>query len=285
MRRSIVLISAYLTLAGAVASPSSSSGASSATPPSVPASAVPPTSALGFRPACVKPADHDEADLCEQIRMADAAEGSLFWLKAQFWLGLVGAAGLLLTLYYTAKSARAAADAANANLEAVRLSRRGFVAIKSFTFHRATWFANQEKVEGFYIRPVVSNLGNGPAVITSTIVSTRVIETPQAPTIEWSDTLTPPDQSLFLGPGVDLFGHDIVINLLSLSKIYSGDIRVLYMFKYRYRDMFSKESAFCTESCFELRPMGDPVAVFKDATLSPSQYIQMEARGEYGSAS
>src|SRR5215204_90604 len=36
------------------------------------------------KPKCEGPQNHDEADLCQQVRMAAAAEDSVFWARLQF---------------------------------------------------------------------------------------------------------------------------------------------------------------------------------------------------------
>jgi len=66
-------------------------------------------------PKCANPQSHDEADLCEQRRSANAAEDVVFLNKIQIALGVVGAAFLFWTLYLTRVSARATVDAANAS--------------------------------------------------------------------------------------------------------------------------------------------------------------------------
>lgn len=65
-------------------------------------------------PECSKPQNHDEADLCEQRRMAKAAEDAVWLGKVQLGVGVVGAFLLFLTLYYSRKATNAAMLAAKA---------------------------------------------------------------------------------------------------------------------------------------------------------------------------
>ena len=235
---------------------------------------------------CAAPADHVIADLCEQHRMADAAEHAVAWQRAQFWLSLFGTFGLVVTILYTAKATRAAADAATASGQAVQLSRRGFVGIKNFTFHRATWTAeDQGKVEGFKIVPVLGNMGTGPALITATVVHTRTKRLGDTTPFDWGHSPPNHELKILLGPGVEVFERALMVNLLSLQLVHRGELRVLYMFKHQYTDVFDEKQRYHSDSCFELRVLTDPETVFRDQSLSPSQYFVMEARGEYGSAS
>jgi hypothetical protein len=66
---------------------------------------------------CAKPKNHDEADLCEQRRMSQAAENGVDLSKIQIALGILGATLVLWSLYYTRVAAIAAKDAANSALE------------------------------------------------------------------------------------------------------------------------------------------------------------------------
>jgi hypothetical protein len=72
---------------------------------------------------CERPKDHDAADLCEQRRMANAAEETVWWSRLQTWLGGVGFVAVIGSLIFTALAAFAAtrqakiAEVAFTNLE------------------------------------------------------------------------------------------------------------------------------------------------------------------------
>jgi hypothetical protein len=53
-----------------------------------------------YKPDCNDPKDREDADLCEQRRMAQAAENSLFLSTIQIFLGIAGSGLLLWTLFY-----------------------------------------------------------------------------------------------------------------------------------------------------------------------------------------
>jgi hypothetical protein len=79
-----------------------------------------------------------DQELAVQLRMADLTERGLRYTKSQFWLSLVGIAGLLTTLLFTAIATRAASKAASAAADSLPLQGRGHLGVSKFTFHRAT---------------------------------------------------------------------------------------------------------------------------------------------------
>lgn len=72
---------------------------------------------------CSNPKNVGEADLCEQRRMANAAENTLFWIRWQTWVGFLGIAGLVTSILYTRKAAVGAIKAAKAAEDTVRVAR------------------------------------------------------------------------------------------------------------------------------------------------------------------
>lgn len=61
---------------------------------------------------CGEAKSHDEADLCEQRRMAKSAEDSVFWNRVQVAVAIVGFGLVLWSLYYSRVATRAAVSAA-----------------------------------------------------------------------------------------------------------------------------------------------------------------------------
>ena len=234
----------------------------------------------------MKKNDIDSAVLFEQQRMANAAEQTVQWARLQFWVSIFGIIGLMGTLIFTGIATRSASQATKATLEGLRLSGRGHLGIKKFTFHRATWAtASEPEVKGFYIVPSIANAGNAPVIVTGTVISTRVVKDGNISMVDWNDTLKVPETNIHILPQTEVDQNRLELNLISLSKIFNDEIRVLYMFKLNYKDIFNWDTSYHTNSCFELKVYGDPTIIFTDKNLSPSQYIVMEARGEFGSAS
>ena len=90
---------------------------------------------------CAEPKGHDEADLCEQRRMSQAAEDAASWAAFQSKLGIAGFAAVLLSLIFTGWAAVAAGRAAKAAESAVDVTRDAaarqlspYVHVRSATF-------------------------------------------------------------------------------------------------------------------------------------------------------
>ena len=114
--------------------------------------------------------DNDSVILSEQLRMVYAAEKTLQLTK-------FGIIGLCVTLVLTGIATFSAWRAAETTLEGVRLSGRGHLGIKDFTYHRATWATDSQlEVKGFFIVPTMANAGNAPVIVTSNVLSTRVVK-------------------------------------------------------------------------------------------------------------
>ncbi len=89
-----------------------------------------------YKPQCQKPTNHDEADLCAQRSMAEAAQETLLWVKWQAIVGAVSLVFIVLSIAFSAWAARAAALAAKEaakgnkiNLDATNLEQRAWLDI------------------------------------------------------------------------------------------------------------------------------------------------------------
>ncbi|WP_148287934.1 DUF6471 domain-containing protein [Rhodopseudomonas sp. B29] len=103
-----------------------------------------------YDPHCDSPKGHDESDLCEQRRMSKAAEEAAWWAAFQSKLGLAGFVAVLASLFFTGRAAHAAARAARAAEDALKISRessedqiRPYVHVSSAEF---VWDASGVKV-------------------------------------------------------------------------------------------------------------------------------------------
>lgn len=76
-----------------------------------------------YAPRCDRPKDHEEADLCEQRRMAKAAEDAVWWSAFQTKLGIAGFVAVILSLAFAGWAAMAAAIAARGTIDAARAAR------------------------------------------------------------------------------------------------------------------------------------------------------------------
>lgn len=75
-----------------------------------------------YKPDCKRPKEREDADLCEQIRQAQAAEDAVWWSRLQSYLAMCGFAAVVLSLVFTGWAAWAAGKAANAAERAVAVA-------------------------------------------------------------------------------------------------------------------------------------------------------------------
>lgn len=78
---------------------------------------------LKSKDPCESAQSREDRDLCQQWRMAQAAESQAGWTEAQFWITLAEVIGLLLVVIYTAKTARDAGRNAAAAEAIVKVSQ------------------------------------------------------------------------------------------------------------------------------------------------------------------
>jgi hypothetical protein len=118
-----------------------------------------------YDPHCENPKNHEDADLCEQRRMSQAAIDAVWWASFQSKLGILGFVAVLLSLFFTGWAAKAAADAAKFAERAVHSDRAWL------HFHAAQIAEVTEKLvvdgvsytEGLVILLHFKNSGRSPA--------------------------------------------------------------------------------------------------------------------------
>lgn len=223
----------------------------------------------------------DSGDYVLQTRMTVAAEQSARWSEFQFYGSVFAGIVLILTLIANAYAAFVASKAADAAVKSVQLANRGYVGVSHFKFNRGT--RDNTVIKGISIDTILENSGNAPVIVKKTIISTCVIEDGDIRPIDWSDKGNAPKWNVYMGAKVEVTLDPLKLDLESLKGIYNNNLRFLYMFKIDYQDLFS-DAFYHTNSCFEIKIYKDPEALLEDREMSLSQFIIMEARGEFGSA-
>lgn len=148
-----------------------------------------------YKIACEAPKDHDAADLCEQRRMAKAAEESVWWARLQTWLGGFGLIGVVITLAFTAVATKAASRSARTAERALTDLERPFVYV-SIPESGLGMFGDGR---GSYERALVFecvNLGRTPADLLDIVDDFVEIDTGQ-----WPDQIIPATGDRTLPPG------------------------------------------------------------------------------------
>lgn len=111
---------------------------------------------------CLTPADHDQADLCEQRRQAQAAEDAVWWSRVQAIVATLGSIFLVWNLVYMRRSAEIGARANELNKQA-------------FVTNQRAWLTTELTAQDDFLwRP--SNLGGTVVVKISNIGKTPALE-------------------------------------------------------------------------------------------------------------
>ena len=113
-----------------------------------------------FKRSCDHPKQREDDDLCQQVRMAQAAEEAVYWAEWQTKIGIGGLIGVALSLIFSGWASFAAARAAKAAERAIVVENRPWIRFEpkiasdlNFTEH------------GGYIKFEITfkNVGGGPA--------------------------------------------------------------------------------------------------------------------------
>ena len=202
---------------------------------------------------CDQAKSHDEADLCEQRRMAKAAERTvdLNWL--QVIVGTAGFVGLLWNLYYVRQSTKAAINAATA--------AQGSVAITADTAKRQlrAYVSNvATTLEGFAFgqQPktavTVQNDGQTPAHGLTVKLALAIMTEPAT---DFEVNVVGPLSKSHLAPGAQITpSHKLGVHLdqLNIEAVRAGT-KTLYVFgEIDYLDIFNE--AHKTRFRFLLKP-------------------------------
>lgn len=123
-----------------------------------------------YDPHCDKPESAEEADLCAQRDMAEAARGLYHLTLGQLIVGALGLGALLWTLYYARVTASEARRSANAAIDAAEAAARA-VDVQT----RADGpFLHIQRIRMFLdtavVHPEVRNSGKSPAILISASV-------------------------------------------------------------------------------------------------------------------
>ena len=99
--------------------------------PSVPPAVVTETTPRSvYRPDCDSPKSRDEADLCEQRRMADAAYETVEWVEWQYWATIGEIVALVVTIVVAAAAVAAAFRANRISKDSAERQLRAYVQVE-----------------------------------------------------------------------------------------------------------------------------------------------------------
>jgi hypothetical protein len=219
-------------------------------------------------PNCAHPKNHDEADICQQMKMAHIANDTYKLGKWQLILGLFTIVGLIASIYISGM----AANAARASADALPILERAYlyfneiepIAIK---YHLSNQIAVARSTEPLYpaARITVKNYGKTPAsyaggelllVVTNNIPPKITSATPNP-----EERGVPEDTDIFLGEGgvgdLGSFGAKTEYTVEMIMDVKSGDLAIYCHGWIKYNDMLENthEIVFCrrydvSKDCF-----------------------------------
>lgn len=180
---------------------------------------------------CDKPKDRDEADLCEQQRMGQAAERTAHWGAWQFYISLLGLGALGATLLLNLKAVKAATDAAEGAVQAAEAARDEFHATHRPRIRvKHVWLRNKKLDDGpLKISLIITNVGDMPALINKSGLTIRHFEAgaPLPPDLPF-DMERPGGNQLGLGITLEVvIETDVTIREHTAIEIRSGE-KLLY---------------------------------------------------------
>lgn len=154
-----------------------------------------------YKASCDKPKSREDADLCEQRRMAQAAEAAVWWAAFQTKLGIAGFIAVVLSLIFTGWAAWAASVAAKAAMAAVDTER--------------AWVTHDGYDSGLAINPVIDgiryekgfvielmwkNTGRSPAVHVTVYAANQLVG-PNDPVPHFAEKAATDARHAIIGPG------------------------------------------------------------------------------------
>lgn len=202
-----------------------------------------------YKADCERPKDHDAADLCEQRRMAKAAEDAVWWSRLQTWLGGIGFIAVIGTLIFSGIAAKAASRSASAAERALTDLERPFVYVEITNNGFSVLADGRLEPAGKLIFQCV-NLGRTPADLHD--LRDEIVEIDKG---NWPDPIIPTQEPRSLPPGTVsaadkpyVFNIDLVHRIGPVTRGRVGlDINFFLMGYVRYADVFGHKhlTGFC----------------------------------------
>jgi hypothetical protein len=211
-----------------------------------------------YKVNCENPEGHDAADLCEQRRMAKAAEDAVWWARLQAWLGGLGFVAIFITLIFTARASAAAS-------QQVRLSRHALVDTdRAFVFPDLLIFSaitdvKTKLVQHWTISMRWKNSGKTPTRNLRTFVNKQVRTEILPADFDFPDLGRESIPSL-VAPGDTLESTPLVTTLDELERVADGRSHFYFYGWAEYDDVFERTLRHRTEFCYKVTVGGNPRA-------------------------
>ena len=208
-----------------------------------------------YNPSCDKPKNHDEADLCQQLRMAKAAEDAVWWARAQSILGILGFIGVVLTLIFTGWTAATASRQVRLSRQSVIDTDRAFVYI-SEGLMGAVVNSKTQKVESWKTSVRWKNSGTTPTRNLRLFLALSIRKDGLPDSFDFP-VLEVPDVHVMIAPGSTIDSVELPISLEDMEDIVA-EKKYLHVWGWaEYDDVFEGTPRHRTEVCIRWRVGGN----------------------------
>ena len=239
---------------------------SSPPPIAPPQPAEPAASPKVYEPDCDHPDSREEADLCAQRRMADAAEDTIKWIRSsvewaesQFYATIGEIAALVVTILVAALAVGAAFKANRIARESAERQLRAYVTVEAIQTHPGN--------DPMSYQLEWKNTGQTPAIDVSTYTNWESRTDALPDNFPYPKGST--NDAAALGPGQHVHAWPIFIPGETIERVRRGILRLYVWGAAEYNDVFKDTSRRRTEFCYEI--------VFDDAAAGDGQ-IAMGSR-------
>ena len=205
---------------------------------------------------CALPQSHDEADLCEQKRMAKAAEDSLYWTSAQAWIGGGGAVLVFFSLIFAGIAAFAASRQVRLSRDALIYTDRAFVFPQTVVWSPLLDIKS-DKIINWTAAIQWKNSGNTPTRNLRLLIA-KYIQREALPDEYDLDNVPLDYTPLLIAPGNTLESTQMVVSIEECEEIIAGR-QQFYLYGWaEYDDVFDATPRHRTEFCYRINMGGNP---------------------------
>src|ERR1700733_2074772 len=243
-----------------------------------------PESQFGASVSKDRTAEHSEA---EKKNIDEAIARYTYWLT--ICTAVLAIATTFLWIYAAKQSkdmkesVAIARESMETSVASLRLSRRGFMAVKEIVI-RGTYGSDPADAinAGFLFQFLWENVGNAPAIIKKTALRRHTIDVNDTGLVDWRLPDTP-ETFIPVGPHTTIASMPEPLPMGIAEAIFRDEKRFHIMIRAEYGDMFESDAKYHTQMCFEIEVNFDPAKIFTE-DLPASKFILTRAGGEYCSS-
>jgi hypothetical protein len=201
---------------------------------------------------CPDSKNSSDAELCSQIRAADAAEKQVELSFLQVWVGGISTAALLVTIILTVRATNAASRAAMAAEQSAN----------SYKFSERAWISHfatevykvrvQGNFVGFGLKIWWKNAGRTPAPNSNCFVKHEFVAKESKEIPRFKVTKATVSRSSPVGPDIGFSSNEVSITIAEVMEIATQKKSLLLYSRVDYTDIFHPRKARHSEICCEV---------------------------------